>query len=186
MSSNYPVVNTLSWSVHVEAVCAQIQELLNVLWRLGGPGIINTNILLWLYRTMDDICFWYGVTSPDWNLTVHDKSQFLRITRTSSKIVGWTLSPSLLKILKQTLIWQARKFWSDAVCVLSSKQQLQMLRNTEMQPESGQVLFHYTLGQRPKAAKGDKTLKKVKKSETKLTAGVLKKKKWKNKSNTQN
>ena len=51
-----------------------------------------------------------------------------------------------------------------------------MLRNTEMQPESGQVLFHYTLGQRPKAAKGDKTLKKVKKSETKLTAGVLKKK----------
>ena len=52
-----------------------------------------------------------------------------------------------------------------------------------MQPESGQVLFHYALGQRPKAAKGDKTLKKnikkVKKSETKLTAGVLKKKKKK-------
>ena len=52
MSSNYPVVNTLGWSVHVEAVCAQIQELLNVLWRLGGPGIINTNILFFGFTAL--------------------------------------------------------------------------------------------------------------------------------------
>ena len=67
-----PLDNKLSWSVHVEAVCARAQKRLYFLRRLKESGV-STSILLLFYRAITESVIRYNITSFFGNLSVQAK-----------------------------------------------------------------------------------------------------------------
>ena len=90
-------------TTHAHTQC----DSMKVLWQAVNLTLINPSF--------------YGNQSV--NQSVQSKSQ-LRITSTSSKTVGHTLSPSLQEMFEQSLVRQAQKVCSDAKHVLHSEYQL--------------------------------------------------------------
>ena len=111
------IENNLSWNLHVNSVCAKVQQRLHFLRRLRVFGV-HQKVMLLFYRAVIENVFRYAISVWFGSLTVKAKSQINSLANTAMKVMGVKKHPNLVVIFEDTVLRQAKKIIVDPTHVL--------------------------------------------------------------------